>query len=157
MLQASSSQSNFPLPVESTTMWDKDTAKKMAYVGMDHSSCDRSLEGNNENTANNDPKNCAKLNPAPARFDGGLHKFKKGVYHYLSTRNNNFSNRSQKGTLRVEHSFSRGEVAGMVIGGLVTLCFLAGFGLFIKSRKSPGGFPSRLFPNAYTSANTSSV
>jgi len=41
------------------------------------------------------------LNNAPASYDGGLLKFRKGTYHVMCTRNNNFSNRSQKGTLRV--------------------------------------------------------
>ena len=43
------------------------------------------------------------LNEAPAYFDGGLLLMtKRGTFHYASTRNNNFSNRSQKGTIVVE-------------------------------------------------------
>ena len=41
------------------------------------------------------------LNNAPASFQGAVLRFKKGTYHYMSTRNNNFSNRSQKSTLTV--------------------------------------------------------
>jgi plastocyanin len=37
------------------------------------------------------------LNDAPAYFDGGaMQMTQRGVYHYMCTRNNNFSNRSQK-------------------------------------------------------------
>ena len=42
-----------------------------------------------------------ELNNAPASFGGILLEFAKGVYHYICTRNNNFTNRSQKGTLEV--------------------------------------------------------
>ena len=50
--------------------------------------------------------NCRKLNSASAYFDGGLVQLKhRGTYHYMSTRNNNFSNRSQKGTLIVHYNY----------------------------------------------------
>ena len=43
------------------------------------------------------------LNNAPASFGGVVLQIKNsGTYHYVCTRNNNFSNRSQKGTLIVE-------------------------------------------------------
>lgn len=42
------------------------------------------------------------LNNAPASFEGMILKFtQKGCFHYICSRNNNFSNRSQKGTLCV--------------------------------------------------------
>lgn len=42
------------------------------------------------------------LNNAPASFEGALLCFPRpGFYHYISSRNNNFTNRSQKGMLRV--------------------------------------------------------
>lgn len=41
------------------------------------------------------------LNNAPASFPGMVLQFNKGVYHYTCTRNNNFSNRSQKASLIV--------------------------------------------------------
>ena len=43
-----------------------------------------------------------QLDNAPASFSGMLMEFKKGKYHYMCSRNNNFSNRSQKGTITVE-------------------------------------------------------
>jgi len=43
------------------------------------------------------------LNNAPASFSGMVVKFKsKKTFHYTCTRNNNFTNRSQKGTIKVE-------------------------------------------------------
>ncbi|CAG5082369.1 Oidioi.mRNA.OKI2018_I69.PAR.g10109.t1.cds [Oikopleura dioica] len=42
-----------------------------------------------------------KLNNAPAYFAGNIVRMNPGVHQYLSTRNNNFSNRAQKGTIIV--------------------------------------------------------
>eukprot|EP00013_Stygamoeba_regulata_P009578 CAMPEP_0177682262 /NCGR_PEP_ID=MMETSP0447-20121125/31167_1 /TAXON_ID=0 /ORGANISM="Stygamoeba regulata, Strain BSH-02190019" /LENGTH=513 /DNA_ID=CAMNT_0019191757 /DNA_START=90 /DNA_END=1631 /DNA_ORIENTATION=+ len=42
------------------------------------------------------------LNNASPYFNGGLLRFNPGTYHYMCTRNNNFSNRGQKATLVVE-------------------------------------------------------
>jgi len=39
------------------------------------------------------------LNNAPASYPGMVLQFKAGTYHYMCSRNNNFSNRSEKGTL----------------------------------------------------------
>lgn len=43
------------------------------------------------------------LNNAPASFEGALLCFPEtGLYYYISSRNNNFTNRSQKGMLTVQ-------------------------------------------------------
>lgn len=41
------------------------------------------------------------LDNAFASYAGGVFKFSRGTYHYMCTRNNNFSNRDQKGKLLV--------------------------------------------------------
>jgi len=46
-----------------------------------------------------DGDNCQKLNAAAAKIDMGLLTFKPGTYEYMSSRNNNFSNRAQKASL----------------------------------------------------------
>jgi hypothetical protein len=48
-----------------------------------------------------------ELNNAPASYRGMLLKFKPGTYYYMCTRNNNFSNRNQKGRLTVGKRWSR--------------------------------------------------
>ena len=57
----------------------------------------------NERVRQNHVGNCAKLNAAPhPYFDGGLVPMTKvGRFTYFSSRNNNFSNRSQKGAVTV--------------------------------------------------------
>ena len=54
----------------------------------------------------------SELDDAGTYFDLGPHKVTKaGIYHYLSTRNNNFSNRSQKGKIIVgKHEVKEGSV-----------------------------------------------
>ena len=42
-----------------------------------------------------------ELNNAPASYRGMLLKFAPGRYYYMCSRNNNFSNRNQKGRLLV--------------------------------------------------------
>ncbi len=61
---------------------------------------------NNEQVRENHPRNCAKLNAAFfPYFDGGrLTISKQGTFPYMSTRNNNFSNRDQKGRICVATS-----------------------------------------------------
>jgi plastocyanin len=56
-----------------------------------------------------DPEECGKksqmqdeLNNAPASYAGLVASFKKGTYYYMCTRNNNFTNRSQKGKIVVK-------------------------------------------------------
>jgi hypothetical protein len=49
-----------------------------------------------------EPKMDGQLNKATPSYPGMLLQFAKGIYNYMCTRNNNFSNRSQKATLIVE-------------------------------------------------------
>ena len=45
------------------------------------------------------------LNNAPASFEGALLRFTKtGTYYYICSRNNNFTNRSQKGQITVKQT-----------------------------------------------------
>ncbi|GFO22633.1 protein dd3-3-like [Plakobranchus ocellatus] len=107
---------NFPTPYEQSTMWDnvevvwiyhgkknldkRDLAINMASSGYywcaQWQKCQReSVEGKQ--------KMSYLLDNAPASFEGAVLKFtKRGTYHFMCTRNNNFSNRSQKAAIIVE-------------------------------------------------------
>lgn len=56
----------------------------------------------------------SELDDAGTYFDGGVHECAEGGYfHYMCTRNNNFSNRSQKGQIRITlDAFERFTVGG---------------------------------------------
>ena len=45
----------------------------------------------------------SQLDNAPASFHGNIVQFPIGKYYYICTRNNNFSNRAQKGFLRISN------------------------------------------------------
>ena len=104
--------SNYPTPYELTTMWrnisilwrsytdpnsngERNTALAFSSAGYYHclTGCTESVEDKTQ--LNN------LLNNAPASFEGALVRFQVGVYHYICSRNNNFTNRSQKGTITV--------------------------------------------------------
>ena len=119
IVQIPEPNSNYPLPYEKTDMWSDievlykwfsgsgvdgssnstEVALAFATAGYYHcfTGCDESV--NTKDELNN------LLNNAPASFRGALVRFRSaGVYHYICSRNNNFTNRSQKGTITVRSS-----------------------------------------------------
>merc|ERR1711964_592691 len=64
--------------------------------------CDFDIRDNSQNE-DNTPLNCGKLNFANAHFHPGPQTVKSdtGTFKFVSTRNNNFSNRNQKGAITV--------------------------------------------------------
>jgi len=77
---------------------------------------------NDQDARDTDPGNCAKLNAAPNYFNGGLVRVEKsGEFYYMSTRNNNFSNRSQKGTITVAAALPNWALGLIGVGGGVAV------------------------------------
>ncbi|CBY16122.1 unnamed protein product, partial [Oikopleura dioica] len=64
------------------------------YECFEEGDCDYSLNGNKDKLQD-------QLNNAPAYFAGNIVRMYPGKHQYMSTRNNNFSNRAQKGTIIV--------------------------------------------------------
>ncbi|XP_013394675.1 protein DD3-3-like [Lingula anatina] len=105
---------NFPLTFNKTTLW-KNAEVKWIYHGKNintpknlalnmassgYYQCKMASECASE-SAERKTKMNNLLNNAPASYEGALLKLKKGIYHYICSRNNNFTNRSQKGTIIV--------------------------------------------------------
>jgi len=102
--------------------------------------------GQNANTAEADVQNCMKLNAAPAYFDGGAIKMNStGEFHYMSTRNHNFSNRDQKGILYIDPLLPNWAV-GVVVAGSV-LFVLAGVvaGMMFYAKSHPHSSIANMF------------
>lgn len=117
MVQIRDLNDNYPVPFEQSNMWGnaevkwiyhgkssvsaKDLAVSMAssgyYVCTKASSCG----GQSGEAADTKTQMDKLLNNAPASYEGAVLKFKPGTYHYMCSRNNNFTNRSQKGTIIV--------------------------------------------------------
>jgi hypothetical protein len=92
---------------------------------------------NNENNIEQDKANCMKLNAAPTPyFDGGLIRMNlTGTFYYMSSRNNNFSNRGQKGEMIIEALLPIWATVIVVIGAGFFLVSggLAGAMLYAKA------------------------
>merc|ERR1712232_21022 len=154
-MQMVDNRANTPALRSSVSMFDDDaTVTKMAYIGQDMSTClsnDELLQKNNGNQddADADSQNCMKLNAAKTPyFDGGLVQMNNvGVFQYYSSRNNNFSNRGQKGVIRVNEGSSSGvSIGGLSGGAAVTLLAVVGVavagvgvgGAFMYAKRNPG-------------------
>jgi len=133
---------------------DADKYRLFALLDQDFSKCktveELKAEGvNGRQQRERDPRNCGKLNGGSAsasspHFDGGMHKFREGTYKFVSTRNNNFSNRSQKLRVTVgpggSGKLSSSEIAGVTIGVFVAAGVIgAAAMIFMKRRKKMMG------------------
>jgi hypothetical protein len=95
---------NYPMTIENQTMFDsKELAYRAAFTDQHtNTACDpiNTLVSNN----NDQPTtNCAKLNGNPTGyFDLGLVRMNRtGMYNYMNSRNNNFTNRTHRATLLI--------------------------------------------------------
>eukprot|EP01100_Stratorugosa_tubuloviscum_P001847 TRINITY_DN1420_c0_g1_i1.p1 TRINITY_DN1420_c0_g1~~TRINITY_DN1420_c0_g1_i1.p1 ORF type:complete len:608 (+),score=310.00 TRINITY_DN1420_c0_g1_i1:76-1899(+) len=116
---------------------------KLAYLDQNNTYC-LSFDQLNEKHSGNiaeveqDRQNCAKLNAASKYYNAGLIKLNKtGTFHYMSTRNNNFSNRSQKGVIIVEESIPTWAIALIVIGSILFAIILIGAIAILYARSHP--------------------
>eukprot|EP00127_Corallochytrium_limacisporum_P001786 Clim_evm2s82 gene=Clim_evmTU2s82 len=134
------------LPSASSMFSSADTAKLLASMGQpmnDTETCYSLAELTDEDDPkkddDQDPKNCAVLNGATtAYFDGGPVKMDNaGTFYFVSTRNNDFTNRGQKGTMTVNSSPTSSTVI-YAVAGTAGAAALAGIGFagysFMKKR-----------------------
>jgi len=118
--------------VDLQNMFDQETAYKFAHLEQpdfcltaDETQCCLTVEqleqrhGNNKGAKEQDIQNCAKLNLAEPYFEHPPIQFsKKATYHYMSSRNNNFTNRSQKGTLIINPHLDWQAIVVVSIGAV---------------------------------------
>jgi len=129
----------------------QDPKLRLRFAMIDQPNClpyAQVLANNNNNAGNADadPTNCAKLNAGSRYFDGGLIKMNlTGTFHYMSTRNHNFSNRDQKGIIYVSPLLPGWAIALLVVGAVI--CFGA-FGIalaMIYAKQYPHSSVANLF------------
>jgi len=101
---------------------------------------------NNENSAEQDVQNCMKLNAASEYFDGGAVKMNNtGNFYFMSSRNNNFTNRDQRGSITVANLLPTWAIVIVVLGAFFFLAAGAvSFGMFY-SRSHPHSSVARIF------------
>ena len=127
------------------------TRHKFAYVDQKDEDC-LSMEelqqkhNNNQNEIDEDPQNCMKLNAAEPYFDGGLVQLDRvGEFFYQSSRNNNFSNRSQKASLSVVAVLSNWSIGVVAVGSVLLVAGIVSAFLVVQARSSPDGSLNQLF------------
>jgi len=155
MVEMELSSQNFPIYKDKIRLFNSiDVAQRWAL--LDQENCNNTFKNGDANEQNS-IQNCGKLNAAPARyppdpFDGLMHiaddpvseggslSVAPGTYYYVSTRNNNFSNRSQKGMIVVEpadpQGLTAGQKAGIAIGSIAGAGLIVG-GLAFYGKKHP--------------------
>jgi hypothetical protein len=121
---------------------DKKTRVRMATLGQTNCKTEEELGGNNQQ----DPQNCFVLNAAPAYFDGGLVKMKDtGSFYFMSTRNHDFSNRDQKGTIIIDPLLPTWAVAVVVVGSALFVGSAGVAGAMFYSRSHPHSSVANVF------------
>jgi len=165
LMQKSQAAHNFPAfnevfeNDESLSFFDKDERYNLAYQGQKEKLEDQGYECKSEDDddvddENNDPRICGKLNSAPNHYK----LLKKvdaqvGVYDFISTRNNNFSNRahtlsiavsegmSPEAELRAQQEAQSSAIAGGFGGAIVALIILAliGVGVYMLLKGGSDG------------------
>jgi len=171
LLKSDDGRTNYPLQITQSgvfgdlnTQQATDTAFTMAYINQygntqcasqtDTNCCYtlEQLQNQHPNDANgmaNDPQNCFILNAVNANyFDGGLQKMTTGgTFAYMSSRNNAFTNRSQKGFVTISSALSPVALAATVVGaaGFVAAGVIAGGSWYAASH--PGSSVANCFSN----------
>jgi len=135
---------------ENTPLFDtKALRQRFSYLGQtDCPTYEELLAQNdgNENDADQDVENCFKLNAAPAYFDGGLVQMNHtGQFYYMSTRNNNFSNRDQKGSILVEAVLPTWAIVVVAVGGALFVASLGTAGAMFYARSHPHSGVANVF------------
>jgi len=135
-------KASYPEPHETQSMFrNPDTAYLAAFIGQQ--TCASYDDVKNGVVDDQDTTNCAKLNGNPTGyFDLGLLRLNKtGTYNYMSSRNNNFSNRGQKASLIIR-PFGKGFWIGVfVVLGLAGVG-AAVSGVYYVSRNNGAGWAS---------------
>ena len=127
ILKGNEGRRNYPANLDEQTFMPVDVMEEFAHVGQPTRWCDNDTDAGccltseqiqTVTNANQDERNCNKLNAGQAYFDGGLRQMSvTGTWNYYSTRNNNFTNRSQKAQITVNPLIPWWGVAFVAVGG----------------------------------------
>jgi hypothetical protein len=144
MVEMTDISKNLANYIEDTSFFT--TSVAMVFAHLNQNNCSNYTEllarnGGNADEATRDPQNCMKLNRASRYFDGGLVEVRAtGEYHFISTRNNNFSNRSQKSTISVVPFLPVWAIVLVTLGGFICLLSVGISGLAFYGKARPDTF-----------------
>jgi len=146
IVQIADMSKNFPLndtQLSHTKALFKDPKLRARMANIDQVNClDYNDLLNAQTTTGTDidqnPQNCMVLNAAGPRFSGALVKMDDvGFYAYMSTRNNDFSNRSQKASITVKPAWPAWKTAVIVVGGVAGVGVGAAAGTIFYAKRHP--------------------
>jgi len=129
----------------------RDPALRLRFATIDQTDCLTRSEllsqnGNNAANAEQDTRNCGKLNQAEPYFNGGLVKMNHtGTYHFMNTRNHNFSNRDQKGIIYVVPLLPPWAVGVVITGSVLTFLSIGVALLMFYAKQNPHSGVANLF------------
>jgi len=119
--------------------WSVSQAELLAHLGQTGCLTKEELaakHNNDQTEINRDASNCMKLNAADRYFDGGVVQISStGLYQYMSSRNNNFSNRGQKATIQ---SATLVSTWGIVLLSISAAAFAAAIIIAVVVKLAPG-------------------
>jgi hypothetical protein len=144
IVQIADMSKNYPLSdaeIKKAKLLFKDDDVRLRMAMVDQVNCksyDQLKAETGTVAVDQNDNNCMVLNAAEQRFDGGLVKMTDtGSFYYMSTRNNNFSNRSQKGSLKVKETWKAWQTAVIVIGGVAAVGIGAAAGSVFYAKRHP--------------------
>lgn len=138
---------------ETDTIFSAADLAQLAWLGQTSDKCYTTNEMlTTKKNSGNDPKSCHFLNGVRDENDMPTAYFsyfativKTGTFHYITTRNNNFSNRSQKATINVGiPNLKAGQIAGIVIGSVAAVAAIGGLTFFLIKKKGLPSFSNRV-------------
>jgi hypothetical protein len=113
----------------------------MSYLGQTNCPTNDELlaaNNNNQDQADADPTNCQKLNAATAYYDVGvLNIDSTGVFTYMNSRNNNYTNRSQKASVRANPFLPTWAIVVLVVGASLFLASVGVAGAILYAKRNP--------------------
>lgn len=142
--QIASQNNNLPWDNPDDPMFEDPVAQaRMAFI--DQENCDDTTDDEQDVT------NCKKLNAAKTPyFDGGIYRMNRtGEWHYYCTRNNNFSNRSQKAYVTTESVIPTWGIVliALAVLALIAVALLGAVLLYAKTHPN-SALAHKLFPNS---------
>jgi hypothetical protein len=129
----------------------EDAATRLRFATLDQTNCKTRTEilagnGNNAGAAEQDVTNCGKLNAASQYFDGGVLRMNRtGTFHYMNTRNHNFSNRDQKGIIYVVPLLPNWAIGVIVSGAILFVGAIGIAGAMFYAKSHPHSGVANLF------------
>jgi hypothetical protein len=132
---------NQNLPKQDGQLFGQTLAAELAHVGQGWNiqQCDEDEENQQDNN------NCSKLNGAHSYQNHGLVKLEQtGTFWYMSTRNNNYTNRAQKASINVAPFLPTWAIVVIVLGGALFLAAVGVAGAILYGKSHPNSAVNKL-------------